>query len=358
EAAFRDPFHLPVFYNPAMRFNRSISSLAAGCLIRMLDDSVFVDALCSLGARGIRYAKENRLKKIHFVDANPDAIKVLRKNVKLNKLKNAKIEESDLNKFFINSEEHFDFIEIDPFGSPVLFLQNAIRRLRKKAVLSVTATDLANLAGARIDPCKKHYDAKPLRCEYSHEIALRILVGKIAKELMLQDFGCLPLISFYKGHAIKSIVLAEKNAMKADESIKQLGYIMHCQKCLSRECSKRQVEKCTNCGGKYDYAGEMWIGKLQDSEFLKCMEKHAEKSGCDEKLEISRLLGLLQKENDFAPSFRDMHLLSSKYKIKIRKMEDALERLKKAGFKAARTHYSSTSIKTDAPIAKLVNILR
>ncbi|MFH1750294.1 MAG: tRNA (guanine(10)-N(2))-dimethyltransferase [Candidatus Micrarchaeota archaeon] len=358
EGSFKDPFHLPVFYNPAMRFNRSLSSLALECCLSGIKDAAILDGLCSLGARGIRYAKECKIREVHFVDANPDAIKVLRKNIKLNKIRNAKIAENDLNKYFLHTKAHFDFIEIDPFGSPVFFLQNAIRRLKKRGVLSITATDLANLAGANARPCIKHYGARPLRCEYSHEVALRILVGRIARELMMQDFGCTPLLSFYRGHAIKAIVLAEKSAGKADAVIPELGFIMHCPKCLMRESGKRQLEKCPNCGNAYDYAGELWIGKLQNSQFLECVRKGNQKRGLGEFAEVEKMLLSLKEENDFGPAFYDLHALAKKLGIRVRKTVEIEGRLAGKGFTAKRCHFSPTGIKTNAPLKDILKVIK
>ncbi|MEK6953867.1 MAG: tRNA (guanine(10)-N(2))-dimethyltransferase [Candidatus Micrarchaeota archaeon] len=364
--SFNDAFHLPVFYNPAMRFNRSISSLAMrSCRDLFEEDFTVLDGLSSLGSRGIRYAMENKVKAVHFVDANPDALKVLKKNIKLNKLKNAHVAEMDLNKFLLTTATYFDFIEIDPFGSPVFFLQNAIRKLRKKAILSITATDLANLAGANQRPCIKHYDSKPLRCEYAHEVALRILLGRTARDLMMQDFGCHPMLSFFKGHAIKCIVLAEKSAAKADEIIPNLGFIMHCHKCLNRETGKRTKEKCPNCGESYDFAGELWIGKMQDGEMIGKMQKENGKSGFEgkgngnadfgEKQEIAKMLELLNSENDFGPSFFDIHTIAKKLTVRAKKTAKIMALLEKKGMRTSPTHYSPTSFKTDA---KLVDVLK
>ncbi|MFH1443457.1 MAG: tRNA (guanine(10)-N(2))-dimethyltransferase [Candidatus Micrarchaeota archaeon] len=357
EGAYKDPFHLPVFYNPAMEFNRSVSSVALRCCLDFLEDSVIVDGMCALGARGIRYAKENRVKKVIFVDANPDAIKVLRKNVKLNKLKNSVIVGDDLNKFFVNSKDHFDFIEIDPFGTPVFYLQNAIRRLRKKAILSITGTDLANLAGGRNDPTLKHYAARPLRCEYSHEVALRILVGKIAADLVQQDFGATPIISFYKGHSIKAIVFCEKNAEKADSTLRNIGFISHCNKCLFRKTGKRPFEKCDNCGNQLDYAGPLWIGKLQEERVIKEMINANLEMALEDTAEVGKMLQLLLSENEIPVPFYDIHFLGKKTKTIAAKTEDVVSLLKRKGFAASKTHFCPTGFRTDAKMREIRKLL-
>ncbi len=138
--SFQDAFHQPVFFNPHMRFNRSVSSLAFQASMDVLgkskapasEQALVVDGLCALGSRGIRYAAENSgVKKVFFVDANSDAVPILKKNIAANKLsKRSKVHFGDLNRFFLNAEDFFDFIEIDPFGSPVYFLENAVGAFR------------------------------------------------------------------------------------------------------------------------------------------------------------------------------------------------------------------------------------
>lgn len=84
--SFKDPFHLPVFYNPSMELSRSIGSLAFSAIANK--GTIALDGLSSIGARGIRYLVENsKIKKMYFVDANTASVKVLKRNLKLNKLK-------------------------------------------------------------------------------------------------------------------------------------------------------------------------------------------------------------------------------------------------------------------------------
>ena len=44
---------------------------------------------------------------------------------------------------------------VDPFGSPVPFIQSAIRGCRRKGILAITATDTAPLAGAHAPKCRR-----------------------------------------------------------------------------------------------------------------------------------------------------------------------------------------------------------
>ena len=51
----------------------------------------------------------------------------------------------------------FDYIEIDPFGSPTDFLESSIVRLSRRGILAVTATDTAPLCGTYPNTCKRKY---------------------------------------------------------------------------------------------------------------------------------------------------------------------------------------------------------
>ncbi len=366
--SFNDPFHLPVFFNPAMEFNRSISVLALTAIISSLklNEIVGVDGLCATGARGVRYLLEAGVanwKEFSFVDANPDAMAVLKKNVKKNfskkDLTRIRAVESDFNKFLCNSEK-FDFIEIDPFGSPVFFLENALRRCSKKAVLSVTATDLASLCGAMGKAGERHYDAKPLRSDFSHEVALRILIGKIARVAVQNDFGIKPLFSFYNGHYIKTFILVEKSADKANLSLEQLGFVSYCTNCLDRQ-SVKLPEKTCSCGNRLLFGGKLWVSGMSDLKVLGAMFEIARKDesiGSEVRGFVSKILEETSlSELQDVPHFFDLHAVAKKFRFQVPSVEKVMGNLKSKGLVAVRTHFSPTAIKTNANIQAVKNAM-
>lgn len=357
EKSLTDPHHCEVFFNPAMRFNRSVSSVALGACLPLLDGAVVLDGLSATGVRGVRYALENKVDKIIFVEANPKAVALLKKNIKLNKLtRKANVIDEDFSVALAKSEERFDFVEIDPFGSPVFFLEPAIRRLKKKAVLSVTATDLAKLAGTFSKTCVRQYAAKPAQTPYRHEIALRILLGRIAQVAAQHDYGFTPLLSFYSQHFVKVFVFLDKGAAKADESLKQTGFGFHCFKCGQHFHGRGVKETCV-CHGRLEWFGPVWLGKLNDNAFLReCLTLNAKRKLEDEK-QVAKLLGLLLEENDLPPFFFDLHRLCEMEGKTAVPNDVVLDKLRKKGFKAARTHFTGTGIKTNASISDVVGCL-
>ncbi len=347
-----DPHHEEVFFNPVMRLNRSLSSLALGAAETVIPQKLAVcDGLCATGARGVRYALENpNVASVRFVEANPQAVSFIKKNVSLNKLsKKSKIVQDDLNNALAKTKTRLDWVEIDPFGSPVFFLESAIRRLHKTGILSVTSTDLANLV-ARPRLCQRMYEAKPMNNVLGHEVALRIVLGKLVRSLALYEFGAKPLACWYEGHYAKCVVLGEKSAPKADDSLEEIGYANYCPSCLNRWVSKQPAAVCTCGSTPIQWAGPLWTGKTSDSAFLEKMLSLNQKRKPADYLEIKEFLEILLGENDLPPLFYDSHELSRHLKTPAPRLNDLLERLQTARYRATRTHYKPTGFRTNAPL--------
>jgi len=360
EQSLQDPFHTLAFYNTRMSFNRSLSSLALGCALPLLEGGEVLDGLCSLGARGLRYLKENKgVKRVTFGEANPHALKLLKRNLALNKIPKSKCEvwSGDLNRSLLGHKRLFDFVELDPFGSPVFYFESVLRRVHKKSVFSITATDLANLFGSKPKPALRHYDARAVRCEYGHELALRILVGKIVRSAAVLDYAAKPLLSFFEGHAAKCVALVEKGAPLADNALREIGFVSHCPKCLHRENSRWPIEKCSVCGGRMEPAGPLWLGKLCEEEFLDCLSKENGVRHYNEKTEIFQLLSLLREENSLPQCYFDLHSLAQKAGLPAPATAKVIERLRSKGFQASGTHFSTQGVRTNASAAEVSKVL-
>jgi len=364
-----DIHHCLVFYNPQMRFNRSLSSLAIAPAAEMLGKKMaVVDGLCATGARGVRYAIESpqAVGKVFLVEANDHALPFIKENIRKNRLgKKSKVIHEDLNAALPKlafSKQEIDLVEIDPFGSPAPFLENAIRCFGKKGVLSVTATDLANLYGTRPRTCIRLYDARPLHNFFAHETALRILIGRIARTAAAQDFSATPLLSWYEQHYIKTIVFLEKGADKSDAALANMGFVNFCRKCFFAFASKTPEKACPECGGQLEHAGPLWISDYCSKDFLEKMEKRAGEKEQDwlgekEKERIEKHLELLEGELGMPPWFFDVHEIMSKSRKKGGKLDGLVSRLDASGKKTARTHFSPTGIKTTATAGQIAGFL-
>ncbi len=348
-----DPFHKSAFYNPTMGFNRSMGSLALGAALPYLGRKNVLDGFSGTGARGIRYALENEISEITFVDANPDAVKLLRKNAKLNKVKHARIVEKKFHTFAGECEdEYFDFVELDPFGSPSFFLEPASMLVGKGGLVSATATDLAKLCGREEATCLRNYASKPMKGSFCHELAIRILLKRIAEVFALRDLAVEPLLCFFEGHAIKAVVRCEKAPGKATETIRSFVYANYCRACLRRWMSQWPAEKC-ECGKKSDYAGPLWAGKLCDDEFVKKTIETNGKRNYEQKKQLDKTLQLILGENGLPPLFYDLHDFAALLKKPAPKTAEFIEGLRENGFAASATHFSPTGVRTDAKIEEV-----
>lgn len=340
-----------VFYNPQMRFCRSISSLAVGAIGEKIE---VVDAFTASGARGIRYAKENKnVKKLTLLDIEKSAISLAKKNAKANKVKAGAVIANISRAAF---ELDADFLEIDPFGTPAPYLVDAFRffNSKKSAYLSATATDVAVLCGGKTAPCMKNYHSKPLNNEFTHETGLRIMLKKIAETAAEFNMGVTPLFSISDRHYLKSVLHVRRSADLAYESMKKLGHVRHCKSCGMRGSGQFPPPSCPGCGSPADFAGPLWLGELHDAKFVAKMAALNRKRGYADRAELARTLSLMSGEVGMPPYYYDVHALSKVLKLgSVARMDAVLARLSGGGFAAVRTHFSPVGIKTHAPFEKI-----
>jgi len=343
-----------VFYNPHMELSRTLSSL----LVRTLDEKLSVlDGMAASGIRGMRYKMENEnVEKVSFVDVYEPAVECIKKGIKENGIK-AKVFREDINRFLFNATNEYNFIELDPFGTPVPYVYFAVRALRnlKSGYLSITATDTAVLCGAHKKACIKNYHSKPMRNYFCHETGIRILINFVARIAHEFNFGIKPLLSFYYRHQMKTIIKLEKGAKKADENLGQMGYVSFCESCLNAAYGKTMEKTCGLCGKENDFAGELWLGEINEKEKIKKMLDLNKKRGGKDREKVERLLTILLEELPI-PYFFDTHAIAKVYGRMPPRIEEMLKILKKHGFDASRTHFSPMGFKTNAGIKEILSL--
>ena len=329
-----------VFFNEQMAFNRDVSIMLLKALNR---DVTVADAMAATGSRSVRIANEVKGSQVTANDISADAVSYIDANIELNHLDNCRSSNRDLHILF--AEESFDYVDLDPFGSPVPFIQSAIRGCRKNGILAVTATDTAPLAGAHAPKCRRRYQSEPVRGFMCHEGGLRILMCSLAKELAKFDRGMKPLLSFYADHYLRTYVQVLDSVEKADATLDQLGYMQYDTATMERSTSKRYDDV-----HKY---GPFWLGPLHDQEFLKKMDP----TGMAAEKRCGKYLDLWRNELDSEIFVYDMSELSSHTKMSPAKLSDFINLLNEHG-KASFTHMSPTSFKTDIPLDEVVSLYK
>ncbi len=359
------PSKAPVFYNPVMEFNRDLTVLAFRAYQHMVNREVSIcEPLTSQGIRGIRYAIEvDGVTRVVASDINHHAYELAQHNIELNKLQEKiTLKYGDANSVLSSNaspKNRFDIIDIDPFGTPVPYLDSAFRALKNKGLIAATATDLAPLCGVHPKACIRKYGGKPIRTEYCHELAVRLLAGCMAKMAAQHDIGIQILFSHSSDHYIRVYAQIGYGAKKADDSLKSTGYIMHCFGCMHREFVYQPFgcPTCPECGTKMDYAGPLWTGSIADQSFVEQIIAENQTAAFRNTSKISKLLSLIKAEATSPSTYYVIDKLSGKLNLPAPSNQAFLAALQKVGFQAVPTHFNPRGIKTDAPALAMHKIL-
>jgi len=362
------PSKAPVFYNPVMELNRDLAVLAIQAYQRLVNREISVcEPLTGCGLRGIRFAAEVKgVRKVVMSDINERAFRLASHNVQINELSEKATVKNEEANFLLNSysapHKRFDAIDIDPFGSPVHFLDSAIRALRDGGLLALTATDMAPLCGVHPKACIRKYGGKPLRTEYCHELTARLLAGCLATTAARYEIGVNLVFSHRAEHYVRAYATIKYGARNADESLKNIGYVLHCFKCFHRESIKRlfavhQTEKCGECGSRLNVAGPLWLGRLFNAEFCELMRKEAEKRELKLGEKVRKMLTLTRSEVDAPISYYVVDKLCDSLNLPVPSVKKVASALRKRGFQASLTHFNPRGIRSDAPAFRIREIL-
>jgi tRNA (guanine26-N2/guanine27-N2)-dimethyltransferase len=360
------PSKAPVFYNPVMGLNRDLAVLVVQAYQKMVKRELFIcEPLAGCGVRGIRFAKEVKgVKKVLINDINEKAYQLAKYNVKMNGLeKLVTVKNEDANLLLARHSaprKRFDVIDIDPFGSPVPFLDSAIRALRDGGLLALTATDMAPLCGVHPKACIRKYGGKPLRTEYCHELAVRLLIGCLATTSAKHEMGIKVLFSHSTDHYIRVYAVLLHGAKNADKSLQNMGYILHCFNCFHRETAKASFAyglslKCPECGSKMDYAGPLWLGKIADKNFCVLMEEAVKESPL--KRRVWKILCLVNGECDAPITYYVLDKICDKLGLSVPSTNNVLRAMAERGYTFSRTHFNPKGIKSNISIKELKELL-
>lgn len=349
-------YDVAVFFNPEAELQRDISVSVLQAWANRVKPLSVLDALSATGVRGLRYAKEvSGLGTITLNDKNPVAVNLIKQNIALNKCKKCKAAKADVN--ILMRENVFQVIDIDPFGSPNIFLDSAGRSIFHKGFLAVTATDTAPLCGAYPAACFRKYGIKTIKgTDYYAELGLRILTSHIILSMARWDRAFLPVLSHTTKHYFR-VYGKIGRASEIEKLLKHFGFVMHCTKCGNRKTGKLQ-SICDFCGKEFSIAGPVYLGLILDKKFCEEVLSDLRDRDFRQKLEEVKLLNLLLEESELPALYYDTHYIAKKQKLKIPKMEVLLKKLKKAGFKAGRTHFCATAIKTNASFKELKKLMK
>ncbi|MCI4324813.1 MAG: hypothetical protein L3K00_02870 [Thermoplasmata archaeon] len=207
------------------------------------------EMLGATGVRGLRVLVESgALDRLLCTDAGGPAAQVLRANCARYASLGATSLQWDARRAI--PDGRFDAVDVDPFGSPLPFLDAAFGSLAPNGLLSVTATDMVVLAGADAPATRRRYLAEPVQGRLGPESGLRILLRTLSDRGEASGRAIHPLVSYVRDHYVRVYVLVAPSTGPAPvgpiDSTSWDGPPLRTQ----------------------GIAGPMWLGPLFDATFL------------------------------------------------------------------------------------------
>lgn len=292
--------------------------------------------------------------------------------------------------------KRFHAIDLDPYGSPSIFLDSAVQSVIDGGILMVTSTDTAVLCGNTPEACFNKYGSIPIKHKACHEIALRILLRSIDSHANRYGRYIVPILSVSIDFYVRCFVRVESGASIAKDSVTKLANIFSCSNCQcwsfqplikkttnnssnnSRFCpihlkfnslinlkeeNKIKEPICSFCGCKaIHFGGPIYIAPIHDKIFVKKMLESLKKENNFSFGTIKRLVGVLTlvlEELNDQPLFYEFEQLMRIIKCSSTPKNTLVRSaLLNAGFKCSGSHCGPQALKTDAPTEFLWDICR
>ncbi len=342
---YESPENAPVFYNPVMEKDRTLSTEILRNFFMDKKPRV-LDALSATGARAIRYEKEAGAEAVAN-DADPKAVKLIKENAKKNEVE-VQANESDANKL-LTSGEKFDCVDLDPFGSPAPFLNNAFKGLEKrKSLLAVTATDLGALSGHYPKTCFRRYGTRCQVNPFNHEIGLRNLIYSVYKFGAVNEFTVDPILCYWRKHYYRCFFEVKRSKTGINRNMNSIGYLAWCENCGRRKKVGlfEDINNGCRCGSDMNIIGPTWLDYMGEDEFIDELEFH------------EPFFQTLRKEMKIKELHYDTHWMASKTSDTAKKKKECIKELEEDGYRANETIFTGHGFRTNAPQERVREIFQ
>ncbi|XP_020092724.1 probable tRNA (guanine(26)-N(2))-dimethyltransferase 1 [Ananas comosus] len=342
-----------------------------------------LEALAASGLRALRYAREvDGIGHVIAVDNDKASVEACRRNIQFNgSVACSKVEAhlADARVHMLTHPKEFDVVDLDPYGSPSVFLDSAVQSVADGGILMCTATDMAVLCGGNGEVCYSKYGSYPVKGKYCHEMALRILLASIESHANRYKRYIVPILSVHMDFYIRVFVRIYTSASEIKNTPLKLSYVYQCVGCdsfhlqsLGRIVSKNNSVKsapgfgpvvpqeCTHCGKKFNMGGPIWSAPIHDQEWVLSMLANVkamkEKYPAYDK--ITSVLTTISEELHDVPLFVSLHNLCATLKCTSPSAVMFRSAVINAGYRISGSHVNPLGLKSDAPMDVIWDIMR
>ncbi len=287
------------------------------------------EMLAATGVRGLRlFAETGALAALLLTEIGEEAAAVLRANADRVGRPGLEVRRADARE--PPGGGPFDYVDLDPFGSPLPFLGSALDSLAPGGLLAVTATDLTVLAGAQAEACERRYGARPVRGRQGPEGGLRILLARLARSAAARGRALRPLVAYVLDHHVRAYVTEGPPGRPPPVAL-----------------WTGPPGPGPPLAGRPPF-GPLWTGPLFDPEFVAGLSVPA---AAARPRELDRLLCRFREESAVAEPFyfEPNEVARSERLPRPPPLEPLLQELRREGHRAARSHMRPGAFRTDAP---------
>ncbi|KAJ8751791.1 hypothetical protein K2173_025978 [Erythroxylum novogranatense] len=283
------------------------------------------------------------LKKIIKVSVSVEACQ---RNIKFSgSVATSKVEShlADARVYMLMHPKEF-YIDLDPYGSPSIFLDSAVQSVVDGGILMCTTTDMAVL-----------YKGNG---KYCHEMALRILLGYIESHANRYKRYIIPVLSVQMDFYVRVFVRIFTSASAMKNTPLKLSYVYQCTGCdyfhlqpLGRTISKPALLKsAVTVGKKFNMEGPIWAALIHDQESMK--DKYPAYG------HISAVLTTISKELPDVSFFVSLHNLCATLKCTSPSAVIFRSAVINAGYRVSGSHVNPLGLKSDAPMHVIWDTMR
>jgi tRNA (guanine26-N2/guanine27-N2)-dimethyltransferase len=296
------------------------------------------EVAAATGVRGLRLLHESRVfRSFVLTESHPDAFRVL--GVNAARYPGALAVRGDGRQAPTGTS--FDYVDIDPFGTPVPFVPAGLAAVRDGGILAVTATDMMVLAGVQPGACERRYGARPIRGRLGPESGLRILVAHVDRMAREGGRSARPLLAYVRDHHVRAYLSIERAPVGARSPV-------------------GVVDPGTFDGppvGERGPYGPLWLGPLFDPQLTGSLEVPPEPARARE---VGVFLERVRDEAEVdRPFFYEPNLLARDLGIpRPPSLGTLLDALRRAGYAASRTHARPEGFRTTAPRSDVEALVR
>jgi len=289
------------------------------------------------GVRGLRLLGESgAFASFAFSESSPRSFEVLARNVASFPGASARLEDGGHEP----PTEGFDYVDLDPYGSPLPLLAAALGATRTGGLLGVTATDMPVLAGAQPAACRRLYGAEPVRGRLGPEGALRILLATLADRAGASGRGIRPLLGYVGGHHVRAYVELLPDPV------------------LPPPVGTIDPDRWDGPGlsGRGPF-GPLWLGPIVEPSLVRRLSVPP---GAARPRELERFLRLLRDDAEVErPFYYEANTLAEQLGLeRPAPLGDLLAAVRAGGWRAGRTHVRPEGFRTDAPRSVVEGIAR